>query len=165
MKRPPSLTLLTREWSLENSQTGALVGAPVMARYGDPVMYSINDIDANDNELFEIDPYSGQIRVGSIRVPSPTPADQLAIPTAAVGLGTDTDDPGGCNNYGSETGLRVQGHLLFGDHRRGSRRFKQEDDGCGDGKAHRSERGPVLSTRSHARRSSRLKREILRVVP
>ena len=66
----------------ENSQTGALVGAPVMASYGDPVMYSINDIDANDNDLFEIDPYSGQIRVGSIRVPSPTPADQLAIPTA-----------------------------------------------------------------------------------
>ena len=53
----------------ENSQTGALVGAPVMASYGDPVMYSIEDIDANDNELFEIDPYSGQIRVGSVDVP------------------------------------------------------------------------------------------------
>ena len=70
----------------ENSQTGALVGAPVMASYGDPVMYSIGDIDANDNKYFEIDPYSGQIRVGSIVIPSPTPADQLDRPTDRVGL-------------------------------------------------------------------------------
>ena len=80
----------------ENSQTGALVGTPVMASYGDPVMYSINDIDANDNRYFEIDPYSGQIRVGSIVIPSPTPADQLAIPTdpSPVGLGSEPEDLG-----------------------------------------------------------------------
>ena len=76
----------------ENSQTGALVGLPVMADYDDPVMYSINNIDANDNMNFEIDPYSGQIRVGSRGVPSPTPALQLPLPTGIVGLDSG-DDP------------------------------------------------------------------------
>ena len=70
----------------ENAQTGALVGMPVMADYEDPVMYSISNIDANDNKYFEIDKYSGQIRVGSRGVPSPTPASQLPLPTGVVAL-------------------------------------------------------------------------------
>ena len=78
----------------ENAQTGALVGMPVMADYEDPVMYSINNIDANDNRHFEIDQYSGQIRVGSRGVPSPTPASQLPLPTGVVGLDDgDTASP------------------------------------------------------------------------
>ena len=70
----------------ENAETGSIVGIPVTASYDDELEYFIRNADANDNVHFDIDLMSGQIRVDSRGVPSPTPRDQYGIPNDAVGL-------------------------------------------------------------------------------
>ena len=76
---------------VENAETGSIVGVPVEASYVGDLEYYIYNADANDNSHFEIDIDSGQIRVGSRRVPSPTPRDQYGVPDDAVGLLEDVD--------------------------------------------------------------------------
>ena len=78
----------------ENAETGSIVGIPVTASYDDELEYFIRNADANDNVHFDIDLMSGQIRVASRGVPSPTPRDQYSIPNDAVGLleGEDGSD-------------------------------------------------------------------------
>ena len=69
----------------ENSETDSIVGLPVEANYtGGMIEYEIDPNDANDNRFFYIDP-NGQIRVGSVLIPSPTPAGQFAAPTEGGG--------------------------------------------------------------------------------
>ena len=77
----------------ENAESGSVIGVPVMAVYEDKIKYSIDPNDANDNKYFDIDPYSGQIRVGTMRIPSPAPAGQFAHPTdGSLLVGKDSDD-------------------------------------------------------------------------
>ena len=73
---------------VENAETRSIVGLPVAARYSDPLIYEIDNADANDNRYFEIDEENGQIRVASMDVADPTPSDQYDVPIDAVG---DTD--------------------------------------------------------------------------
>ena len=73
------------QW-LKTRRTGSIVGIPITASYDDELEYFIRNADANDNVHFDIDLMSGQIRVDSRSVPSPTPRDQYGIPDEAVGL-------------------------------------------------------------------------------
>ena len=77
---------------VENAETGSIVGLPVTANYDKTVRYSINRADANDNQYFTIDPDSGQIRVGMVPIPSPTPADQIAPPADSDTTDEDPND-------------------------------------------------------------------------
>ena len=76
----------------ENAGTDSIVGTPVTASYDGELEYFIRNPDANDNVHFDIDLMSGQIRVDSRGVPSPTPRDQYGIPGDAVGLITGSED-------------------------------------------------------------------------
>ena len=71
-----------------------------MAEYVSAVDYFIYPADANDNRYFDIDQNSGQIRVGSVDIPSPTPSDQIAITTDDAATTADpTLDYEGKNSF------------------------------------------------------------------
>ena len=72
----------------ENAEVGSIVGLPVQVdmtdeEEGTTFSYNIDSTITGDDEYFDIDTASGQIRVGEVDFPDPVPAD-LEVPADTV---------------------------------------------------------------------------------
>ena len=73
---------------VEGAETTSIVGDPVEAMYdgSGTLQYVLEPSGSDDNRYFEIDSTSGQIRVGSVAFPDPTPNGMIPLPTDASPL-------------------------------------------------------------------------------